>query len=185
MSEWVLVLIGALLCFAGAWSTRIVILVCGFAASWLLADAFGATTAMTLLVAAIGALATLVVTLLASRFLLFVTGLVIGAVVGARLFVLLDSGDDPNWLLAAVFVPAVALVCGFLAQRFQRRFVMWGTAIAGAGLMLSGLGRLGDTTEFLRGPDDPGETTVYTALWIALAVVGQRIQLRGPAGRDS
>jgi len=175
MSAGLLILIGALLCFAGAWSTRIVVLACGFGASWLLADAFGATTTTAVLVAVAGALATLVITLLVSRLLLFVTGCVVGAVVGARLYVLL-SADGDSVLLAVVFVPAVAVVCGFLAQRYQRRFVMWGTAFAGAGLILSGLGRGPDSFEFLREPDNTAESVGYTLLWVALAVVGQRVQ---------
>jgi hypothetical protein len=184
MSGGLLILIGALLCFMGARSTRIVILAGGFGASWLLADAFGASTTTMILVAAAGALATFVITLLVSRFLLFVTGCVIGAVVGARLFVLL-SGDDDNVLLAVVFVPAVAVVCGFLAQRYQRRFVMWGTAFAGSGLILSGLGLLGpDSLEFLRRPEDAVGGVGYTLLWLALAVVGQRVQRRGLRNRD-
>ena len=183
MSAGLLILIGALLCFVGAWSTRIVILAGGFGASWLLADAFGATTTTTLLVAVAGALATFVVTLLVSRFLLFVTGCVIGAVVGARLYVLLSSDDD-NVLLAVVFVPAVAVVCGFLAQRYQRRFVMWGTAFAGAGLILSGLGHGPDSLEFLREPDDAPGSVGYTVTWVVLAVVGQRVQRRGLRNRD-
>jgi hypothetical protein len=184
MSAGVLILVGAMLCFVGAWSTRIVILAGGFGASWLLANAFGASTATTLLVAVGGALATLVITLLVSRFLLFVTGCVIGAVVGARLYVLLSSDDD-NVLLAVVFVPAVAVVCGFLAQRYQRRFVMWGTAFAGAGLILSGFGLLGpDSLEFLRRPDDAPGSVGYTIIWVVLAVLGQRVQRRGLRDRD-
>ena len=130
---------------------------------------------MTLLVAAAGAVGTFLVTFLMSRFLLFVTGCVIGAVIGARLFVLL-SADEGSWLLAVVFVPAVSVLCGFLAQRFQRRFVMWGTAFAGAGLILSGLGLLDDSIDFLRRPDEAGETVGYTVAWLVLAVVGQRVQ---------
>ncbi len=184
MSAGLLILIGALLCFVGAWSTRIVILAGGFGASWLLADAFGASTTTTLLVAVAGALGTFVITLLVSRFLLFITGCVIGAVVGARLYVLL-SADDDNVLLAVVFVPAVAVVCGFLAQRYTRRFVMWGTAFAGAGLILSGLGRLDtDSLRFLREPDDAAGSVGYTVAWVVLAVVGQRVQRRGLRDRD-
>ena len=177
MSAGLLILVGALLCFAGARSTRIVVLACGFGASWLLADAFGATTATALLVAVAGAVATLVLTLLVSRLLLFVTGCVIGAVIGARLYVLL-SADGDSVLLAVIFVPAVALVCGFLAQRYQRRFVMWGTAFAGAGLILSGLGRGPGVLRLPEGAGRRRESVGYTVIWVALAVVGQRVQRR-------
>ena len=177
MSTGLLIVIGALLCFMGALSTRLVVLACGFGASWLLANALGPTTTTALLIALAGALATLVLTLLVSRLLLFVTGCVIGAVVGARLYVLL-SADGDSVLLAVIFVPAVAVVCGFLAQRYQRRFVMWGTALAGAGLILSGLGRGPESFDFLREPDDGPSSVAYTVIWVALAVVGQQVQRR-------
>ena len=63
-----------------------------------------------------------VVSFLMSQFLLFIGGLLVGAVIGARPFVLAGGGDG-DWLLALFFVPAVALPCGFLAVRFRHGFL--------------------------------------------------------------
>ena len=107
--------VGLVLCFAGARSLRLTVLVAGFGLCWLLADAFGANVATTFLVAAVGALALLVLSIVLSRFVIFVVGAAVGAVIGARLFALL-GGEDPSWLLAVLFVPTFGFVAGFLAQ---------------------------------------------------------------------
>ncbi len=87
-----------------------------------------------------------------------------------------DAGGN-DWLLALVFVPAVAVVAGFLAQRYQRGFLRWATAAAGAGLILSGLGRLGDdSTDFLWRPDNTGGGLVFAVAWVALTLLGHRVQ---------
>ena len=57
------------------------------------------------------------------------TGPAIGGI--TALFALL-GGDDPSWLLAAIFVASFGLVCGFVAQRTGRTFLRWATALAGA-----------------------------------------------------
>ena len=94
MSELALLVIGLVLCFAGARSLRLTVLVAGFGLCWLLADAFSASVATTFLVAAVGAIALLVLSLVMSRFVIFLVGAAVGAVIGARLFALL-GGDDP------------------------------------------------------------------------------------------
>jgi hypothetical protein len=184
MSELVLLVVGLILCFAGARSFRLTVLVAGFGASWLLADAFDASTATTFLVAVIGAVAALVVTVLLSRTVLFIVGFVVGAVVGARLFGLL-GGDDPSWILAVLFVPAFGFVCAFFAQRMGRGFLRWGTAIAGASLILSALGSLfSDDLGLLEHPDDPTQSTLHTIAWVVLAVAGYQVQRIQSRGRD-
>ena len=50
MSGGILILIGMLLCLAGAWSVRMAVLAAGFGVSWLLADTFGASTTTALLI---------------------------------------------------------------------------------------------------------------------------------------
>ena len=120
MSELALLLVGLVLCFAGARSLRLTVLVAGFGLCWLLADAFGANVATTFVVAAVGALAGLVLSVVMSRFVIFLVGAAVGAVIGARLFALL-GGDDPSWVLAVLFVPTFGFVAGFLAQRMGRR----------------------------------------------------------------
>ena len=119
MSELAVLAVGLVLCFAGARSLRLTVLVAGFGLCWLLADAFGANVATTFVVAAVGALALLVSSIVMSRFVIFVVGAAVGAVIGARLFALL-GGDDPSWLLAVLFVPTFGFVAGFLAQRMGR-----------------------------------------------------------------
>ena len=94
MSELAVLVVGLVLCFAGARSLRLTVLVAGFGLCWLLADAFGASVATTFVVAAVGALALLVLSIVMSRFVIFVVGAAVGAVIGARLFALL-GGDDP------------------------------------------------------------------------------------------
>lgn len=185
MTVLLLILLGLVLCFAGARSVRVAVLAAGFGASWLLAVALDASFATTLLVSAGGALAAFVVTLLVSKFVMFVAGGVVGAVVGARLFVLVEGRDsDPSWLLALLFVPSVGVICGLLSQRYERRFLMWGTAFAGASLILSGIGRLGtDQTDLLWRPETAAGSVVFAVLWVALTIVGQRIQHRRHPGR--
>lgn len=183
MTAGVLILLGAVLCFLGRRSLRIAVLVAGFGLGWLLADVFGADTSTELLVAASSAVIVFVISLIAARFLFFIGGACVGAVLGARLFVLVDSGSRDghgDWLLAVVFVPAVAVLCGFVAGRFREGFLAWGTAAAGAALICSGIGRID-----LSGADEiwRPETTVGAAvsamLWLGLTVAGHRVQQGG------
>jgi hypothetical protein len=134
---------------------------------------------VTVVFAAAGAAAAFVVTILMSKFVLFVTGCVVGTVLGVRAWVVLDTGDA-SWLLGVLFVPTAAVACGFLAQHYNRAFLRWATAFAGAGLVLAGLGRLGwDTAEPLWRPDDGTSATVETAAWLVLAFLGHRVQSHG------
>ena len=183
MSAALLVLVGAMLCFAGAWSARVTVLLAGFGAAWLLADRLGASESATLVFAVVAALAAFVVTVLMSKLVLFVTGCIVGSVLGARIWVVLDTGDA-SWLLGILFIPTAAVACGFLAQHYNRAFLRWATALAGAGLVLAGVGRLWDGAAALWRPDSGGETAVAAALWLALAFVGHRVQSRG-LGRDA
>jgi hypothetical protein len=187
MDAAALLVLGAVLCFFGTRSLRIAVLVGGAGAAWLLADALGASNTTTVLVAVAGALGAFVISLLVSSFVFFVGGLVVGAVVGSKLYVLADSGTgdgEGGWLLALVFVPAVALVCGFLASRFRKRFLSWGTALAGAALILSGLGELGsNTTDDFWRPESGAGAVTLTVLWLGLALVGHRVQGGGGFSR--
>jgi len=107
-----LLLVGVLLCFAGALSVRLAVLTAGFGLSWLLADAFGAGFGTGLIIGLVGAGVALVLTLVLSHVVMFATGAIVGAVIGAKLFVVLDD-SNPSWLLAVGFVPAVAVICGY------------------------------------------------------------------------
>ena len=185
MSELAVLVVGLVLCFAGARSLRLTVLVAGFGLCWLLADAFGATVATTFVVAAVGALALLVLSIVMSRFVIFVVGAVVGAVIGARLFALL-GGEDPNWLLAVLFVPTFGFVAGFLAQRMGNKFLRLATAIAGSALILSAVGSMfSDDLGLLQTPDGPAKSTAHTLVWVALAILGHQVQRAQVRGRDA
>ena len=183
MTAAVFVLLGLFLCFLGAWSIRFAVIVAGFLGTWLVADVLGTDTTTTLLAAA-GAAGALVLTILVARFALFAAGLVVGGAIGAKLFEIV-ADSETSWLLALVFVSAVALVCGFLAERLRKPFLVWTTAFAGAAMVLTGIGRI-DTglTRELRHPDDPGPGLVLAALWIALGLLGRSVQARRAEQKD-
>lgn len=184
MSAGALLAIGAVLCFAGALSVRLAVVTAGFGLSWFLADVFGASFVIGLLIGLGGAVVALVLTVVLAHVVMFVTGAVVGAVLGAKLFVVL-GGADPSWVLAVVFVAAVAVVSGFLASRYQRAFLRWATAFAGAALILSGLGLLtGLHADLLYRPTSPGEALLLTAAWVALGVVGRTVQVAIVRGRS-
>jgi hypothetical protein len=183
MSAGVLIVLGVVLCFLGTLSLRVAVLVAGFGLGWLLAGAFGAGTSTQLLVAAVTAGAGLVASVLLSKSVLFIGGAFVGAVIGARVFVLVNAGSQDghgDWVLAVVFVPAVALVCGFLANRVGKRFLAWGTAAAGAALICSGIGRIGHwSTDAIWRPDSTVSAVIVAVLWLGLTVAGHRVQTRG------
>jgi hypothetical protein len=182
MSPTVLAALGLVLCFFGARSVRLAVLVAGAGAGWLLAETFDAPLVTTLLVAAAGAVGTFALSFLVSRFLFFLAGACAGAVIGAKLF-LLEAGGEGDWLLALLFVPSVAIVTGLVTQHYEKRFLRWGTAIAGAALLLSAIGRLGTqgTGLFWR-PQTTTGAVVFTVLWVVLSIVGHRVQTMGLRG---
>ena len=112
----------------------------GFGAGWLLANVFDASLLVTAVVAVVGALLAWVLVRLAATLVFFVVGALVGLLVGARLFRLLEGGDG-NLLLAVVFIPAIGIAGGWLAEKTREAFVAWGTSIGGAALVLAGLGR--------------------------------------------
>jgi hypothetical protein len=177
MEALVLVLVGVLLAVGGIWSIRLVLVCAGAGAAWLVADAFGASAGTSALIAAASGLLALIVGVLAARVLFFVVGLVVGAVVGARLFTILDTGDA-SVLLAVVFVPAVAVVGGVALERWRERLVGWVTAIGGAALVLAGLGRVDSDVRVVSDPGDYGEQAISVAAWVALAVLARVVQRR-------
>lgn len=178
MTAALFILLGLFLCFLGARSIRLAVLVAGFLAAWLVADAVDAGTTTALLVGLAGAAGALVLTILFARFALFAAGLVVGAAIGAKLFEILDD-PDTSWLLALIFIPAVALACGYLAEKMRKPFLVWATAFAGAAMVLTGIGRIDtDLTRELRHPDDPGAGLLLAVLWIGLALAGRTVQAR-------
>jgi hypothetical protein len=165
-----MVVIGLVLGLSGGWSIRTVLALLGFGAGWLLANVFDASLLVTFVVALVSALITWVLVRLAATIVFFLIGALVGALVGARLFRLLEGGDR-NLLLAVVFIPAVAIAGGWLAEKSRDKFVAWGTSIGGAALVLAGLGVLVSSLAWLRDPDEGWQAVVGAAAWIALSVV--------------
>lgn len=187
MEAPVLVLVGLLLAVGGIWSARLVLVCAGAGAAWLVADAFGASTGTSALIAAASGLLALLVGVLAARVLFFVVGLVVGAVVGARLFAILDTGEA-SVLLAVVFVPAVAVVGGVALERWRERLIGWATAIGGSALVLAGVGRVDAGVRAVVDPQDYGEQAVAVAAWVVLAVLARVAQRKlggARSGRSS
>lgn len=180
MSAMVLLVLGAVLCFWGAVSLRLGVLAAGFGGGWLLAEIFDASVLTRAVVGLVAALAAFVVTLLFAKLVFFIGGLCAGAVLGAKVFVIADSGvghGDPDVLLACIVVPAIAVLCGFLADRWQRGFLRLVTAAAGAALLLSGIGRIGSgNTGQLWRPDTTAGGALFAVLWLVLTVLGHRVQ---------
>ena len=174
----VLVLIGALLCFAGVASVQLGVLAAGFGLGWFVAQLFDAGTGTALLVAAGAALLCWLVTTVVFRASTFVLGVVVGGLIGSRLYALL-SGDDTSVLLALVFVPCVAIVGGLLATRYRERALLWATALAGSSMLLNGLASLeGDDFDALQQPEGAGQVSVAASVWLAVALLGWWTQRR-------
>jgi hypothetical protein len=178
MSGVVGVAIGLLLCFFGVGSLHLAVLGSGFALGWLVSGVFDANATTTVLVGLGCAIVAWILVSLVFRFAAFFVGAVAGAVIGARVFTLFLTGSN-KVLLTVVWVVVFAGLSGLLASRYRGRFLMWATALGGAGLALAGLGRIApDTLEFLRHPDTPLEGVLSFGLWLALAVFGRSTQLR-------
>jgi len=169
MSGLTMVVIGLVLGLAGGWSIRTVLTVMGFGAGWLLANVFDASLLVTAVVAAVGALLAWVLVRLAATLVFFVVGALVGLLVGARLFRLLEGGDG-NLLLAVVFIPAIGIAGGWLAEKTREAFVAWGTSIGGAALVLAGLGVLVDSLSWLRDPSETWQAVLGVVAWVALSV---------------
>jgi hypothetical protein len=164
-----MVVIGLVLGLSGGWSIRTVLALLGFGAGWLLANVFDASLLVTFVVALVSALITWVLVRLAATIVFFLIGALVGALVGARVFRLLEGGDG-NLLLAVVFIPAVAIAGGWLAEKSRDKFVAWGTSIGGAALVLAGLGVLVSGLSWLRDPSETWQAVVGVAAWVALSV---------------
>lgn len=179
----ILVLAGAVACFAGYRFFRIVLGLYGFVLGALLATtvAGAGSTSSLLLWAVVGGLAGALVLNLAYFF-----GVVlVGAAVGAMAVTLLWSraSGDPHVLVVVAFAVAGALAAMWL----QRYVVVTGTAFGGAWTLLVGvLALMGDATAQAAANDvwvvypldpAPGRRWLPVA-WLALGAVGMVVQLR-------
>ncbi|MGB8381185.1 MAG: DUF4203 domain-containing protein [Dermatophilaceae bacterium] len=178
MTGWAAVVIGLVLCFAGIASTHLAVLLSGFGLAWLLADAFGASTGTTIIISLAGALVAWVVVTLIFRTSLFFVGAAVGTVIGAKLYGVL-AGSSNSVIVAVVFVAAVAFICGWMANRWHARVVLWLTAIGGAALALTGLGRIwADPMHALSSPQTTTETSISVVAWVLLTLAGWWSQRR-------
>src|SRR5664279_3787333 len=178
MSGWVILLVGLVLCFLGVGSIHLAVLASGFGLGWLLADLFHADAWTSLLVALGSAVIGWVLVTLVFKFASFFVGMITGALIGARLYSILTPGEA-SIVLAAVVVVAVAIVFGFLADRYRKRVLLWATAIGGAGVVLSSLGLIWpQDLGFLRDPQAGVEQVTSTLLWVALSAGGWLTQRR-------
>jgi hypothetical protein len=183
MSALAVILIGLVLCLGGSLSVRLAVFAAGFGVAWTLSAALDADPGTTVLIGLGGGVLAFAATLLAARFLFFVGGLCVGAVIGAKLFVLVQGGGA-DLLLLLVVVPAAALVCALLARRFERPFLVWATALGGAALVLSGVGRLwADVAGELWRPGSTAGVVLVTVLWAVLAIIGRNVQKGGASAR--
>ena len=178
MSGWVILIIGVVLCFFGAGSIHVAVLASGFGLGWLLADLFHSDVWTSLLIALGSAVIGWILVTLVFKFASFFVGMITGALIGARLYSILTPGEA-SIVLAAVVVVAVAIVFGFLADRYRKRVLLWATAIGGAGLVVSSLGLIWpDALGFLRDPQAGVPTVTSTLIWVALAAGGWITQRR-------
>ena len=172
------VAVGLVLCFFGIGSLHLAVLGSGFALGWLIAGVFNANTTTTVLVGLGCAIAAWILVSLVFRFGALFVGAVAGAVIGARIFSLFVTGTNKT-LLAIVWVVVFAGLSGLLAMRYRSRFLVWATALGGAGLALAGLGRISpDHLEFLRHPDTALEGVLSFGAWFLLALLGRTTQVR-------
>src|SRR3954454_12259588 len=173
-----LAVVGLLLCFVGLRSIHLAVLASGFALGWLIAGGLGRSLGVSAVVALCAAVVGWVLATVVFRAAMFVVGGIAGGVIGAKLFGLLE-GDDGNVLLAVIFVVAVAVLTGLAAQRYHETAAIWACAFGGAGLALSGLGRIWpNTLGFLRTPDTTAEVVLSAAAWLVLGALGWSVQRR-------
>ncbi|MFC4125313.1 DUF4203 domain-containing protein [Nocardia rhizosphaerae] len=171
MNGIIVAVVGVLLCFYGIRSVHLGILAIGFGLGWLIADLFNASFWWLLLIGLIGAISSWVVTSLVFRFASYFIGGLTGAMIGTKLATVLQPGDK-NIALSMIVALAVCVAGAFLAQKFRARALLWLTSIGGASMVLSGLGRMGDSLHFLRDPEPGVQQVTSTLAWVGLSVLG-------------
>ncbi len=178
MSGWVVLAVGVVLCFFGVGSVHLALLASGFGVGWLLANLFNASAGVALLIGLGGAVIAWVVVTLVFKVARFVVGVIAGSIIGAKLYAILSPGSN-SVVLAVLVVVATAIVCGFLADRYRGRVLVWATAIGGAGLILSSLGTIWPSgLGFLRHPTEGGQQWASTGFWVLLTLAGWLTQRR-------
>jgi hypothetical protein len=170
--------VGLVLCFFGVGSLHLAVLGSGFGLGWVIADLFNASTTVTVLVGLGCAIAAWILVSLIFKFGAFFVGAVAGGVIGARIFQVIVTGEN-KVLLTVVWVLVFAGLSGLLTARYSGRFLMWATALGGAGLATTGLSRIAPSTlDWLKHPDTALEGVLSVGIWLVLALLGRRTQLR-------
>jgi hypothetical protein len=162
-------------------SLNLAVLASGFAVGWLITEPFNASVITALIIALAAAAGAWILAHLVFRVALFFVGGLAGALVGAKIFGLLQP-DNRSVVLVILFVAATAFIGGFVTQRFRRVALAVVCALGGAVLVMSGLARtFPGTLGFLRDPDAAWQAVTAALAWIALAAAGwvtQRQRLR-------
>ena len=112
--------VGLILCFFGVRSLRLSGFLVGFALAALLADVFGADPLISLVIGVAGGIAGFVLLILVFRFSLWLIGGLVGGVIGVRAYQHFFLGEG-NALVLVLFLLAVGLICGYLADHSASR----------------------------------------------------------------
>ncbi|MCF8571036.1 DUF4203 domain-containing protein [Gordonia sp. HY002] len=174
---FVIVAVGALLCFYGVRSVHLGVLASGFGLGWLIAALFNPSALTLILFGLIGAVTAWVVVSLVFSFASYLIGGLAGAVTGARIADLVQPGDN-SWAASGIIIVAVAAAAAFAAEKYKARALIWLTSIGGAAMILHGLGRAFDALDWLRSADTTAGEIGGTAAWIGVAVTGWVVQRR-------
>lgn len=165
--------VGLLLCFAGARSVRLAAVCAGVGLGAAVAAAVGGGLLASLVVAAAGGVGAVLLVAFVARVSLFVLGALAGGVVGLVIATSLYLAV-PALL---VVVGVAALAGGVALNRVRVPLLAVGTAVAGAGLVVTAVARLSPLS-FLQEPGTAGQSVLRVALWLAVAVAGWLTQRR-------
>jgi uncharacterized protein DUF4203 len=180
----VLILGGALACFAGYRLFRIVLGVYGFILGAMLASSLmgvGNNVGM-IVTAIIGGVIGAVVLVLAYFVAIALVGAGLGALIGHQIWTWIRPGDPP-----VLIVVAVALAGAVAAMILQRYVIIVGTAFGGAWTMIVGAVNLLATRGITRGASATEVWILYPTstpdarwapfAWLLLGLVGVAVQL--------
>ncbi|MEQ3552533.1 hypothetical protein WIS52_18830 [Pseudonocardia nematodicida] len=170
--------VGLVLCLAGGRSVDLALLASGFAVGWLLTEPYDASFGTAVLVGVAVAAGSWLLARVVFKVALLAIGGLAGAVVGAKIFGLLQPVDR-SVLLVLLFVAATAVIGALVTRRFRRTAPAAVCALAGAALTLSGLARTFPAAlDFLRQPLPGWQVAVTAVVWVVLAAAGWAVQRR-------
>jgi hypothetical protein len=179
-----LILGGALACFAGYRLFRLVLGIYGFILGAMIASSVvgGASTAGMVVAAIVGGLVGALVLVMAYFVGIALVGAGLGALLGSAIWSWVSPGDPP---VLVIIVVSIAGAIG--AMLLQRYVIIVGTAFGGAWTLMVGVSNL-LAIQGITGPAAtgqvwilypatvPGETWAPLA-WVALGLVGLAVQL--------